>query len=88
MQDKREIFSEEDFCAPHYHNFQLPEFSRETHEHLLFSQKQKLDQQRKYFEDKAGRSSSQISRHMVEGDGDREMSNTIIRSMAATISES
>lgn len=39
MYDRREIFSEEDFCDPDYHKFRLPQFSREHHETLLHSQK-------------------------------------------------
>ena len=56
-QDKREIFSEEDFCNPEYHKFQLPEFSKQHHESLFESQNKKLQQQMAIFDQKTGRSS-------------------------------
>ena len=43
MQDKRDIFSEEDFCDPEFHKFRLPEFSRQNHESLFESQNRRLE---------------------------------------------
>ena len=37
MQDKREIFSEEDFSHPEFHQFRLAEFSKERHDTLFES---------------------------------------------------
>ena len=44
MQDKREIFSEEDFCNPDYYKFTLPEFSKQHHESLHETHSRKLEQ--------------------------------------------
>ena len=50
MQDKREIFSEEDFCNPDYYKFRLPEFSKQHHDSLMETHSKKLEQQRQVFD--------------------------------------
>ena len=86
MQDKREIFSEEDFSHPEFHQFRLPEFSREHHESLFESQNKRLQEQIRVFEDnndkrsKLQSSQSKLSQHAMylesresfKGSGERD----------------
>ena len=69
LQDKREIFSEEDFSHPEFHQFRLPEFSKAHHECLFESQQKKLKEQIRVFEENDKRSKLQSSHSKVSQPG-------------------